>query len=135
MERHAKKLILKGKNMTEEIEVIAGSTTLLIYMAADNDLDAFAEKDLVKILFAENIGLVLQAKSDAEVEAKLNANQIQFFKIGNVTNPAKYIAFAISRSELLPFSRIIAAFGRGLLASITGFFPVKCVGKLNLLEP
>ena len=67
-------------------------TTLLelcfadINLGAQLDFSAFAEKDLVKILFAENIGLVLQAKSDAEVEAKLNANQIEFFKIGNVTN-------------------------------------------------
>jgi phosphoribosylformylglycinamidine synthase len=67
-------------------------TTLLELCFADTNLgaqlnfSAFAEKDLVKILFAENIGLVLQAKSDAEVEAKLNANQIEFFKIGNVIN-------------------------------------------------
>ena len=41
------------------------------------------------------------------------------------SNPARYIALAISRSELLPFSRMIAALGRGLVASINGFFPVK----------
>jgi phosphoribosylformylglycinamidine synthase len=69
-------------------------TTLLemcfadVNLGAELDFSAFAEKDLIKILFAENIGLVLQAKSDAEVEAKLNANQIEFFKIGNVTNTA-----------------------------------------------
>ncbi len=69
-------------------------TTLLemcfadVNLGAQLDFSAFAEKDLIKILFAENIGLVLQAKSDAEVEAKLNANQIEFFKIGNVTNTA-----------------------------------------------
>ena len=69
-------------------------TTLLelcfadVNLGAQLDFSAFAEKDLVKILFAENIGLVLQAKSDAVVEAKLNVNQIEFFKIGNVTNTA-----------------------------------------------
>lgn len=69
-------------------------TTLLelcfadVNLGAQLDFSAFAEKDLVKILFAENIGLVVQAKSDAVVEAKLNANQIEFFKIGNVTNTA-----------------------------------------------
>ncbi len=69
-------------------------TTLLemcfadVNLGAQLDFSAFPEKDLVKILFAENIGLVLQAKSDAEVEAKLNANQIAFFKIGKVTNTA-----------------------------------------------
>jgi len=35
------------------------------------------------------------------------------------------MALATSRSELLPFSRIIAALGRGFELSITGFFPVK----------
>ena len=69
-------------------------TTLLeicfadVNLGAQIDLNAFAEKDLIKILFAENIGLVLQAKSDAEVEAKLNANQIEFFKIGKATGSA-----------------------------------------------
>ncbi len=69
-------------------------TTLLeicfadVNLGAQIDLSAFAEKDLIKILFAENIGLVLQAKSDAEVEAKLNANQIEFFKIGKATGSA-----------------------------------------------
>jgi phosphoribosylformylglycinamidine synthase len=69
-------------------------TTLLemcfadVNLGAQLDFSAFAEKDLIKILFAENIGLVLQAKSDAEVEAKLNANQIEFFKIGKATNTA-----------------------------------------------
>ena len=69
-------------------------TTLLelcfadVNLGAQLDFSAFAEKDLVKILFAENIGLVLQAKSDEAVEAKLNANQIEFFKIGKVTNTA-----------------------------------------------
>jgi phosphoribosylformylglycinamidine synthase len=69
-------------------------TTLLeicfadVNLGAELDFSAFAEKDLIKILFAENIGLVLQAKSDAEVEAKLNANQIEFFKIGKATNTA-----------------------------------------------
>ena len=69
-------------------------TTLLelcfadLNLGAQLDFSAFAEKDLVKILFAENIGIVLQAKSDAAVEAKLNANKIEFFKIGNTTNTA-----------------------------------------------
>lgn len=48
------------------------------------NFDVFNEKDLVKILFAENIGLVFQAKS--EVEAILNQNGIEFFNIGKVTN-------------------------------------------------
>ena len=47
------------------------------------------------------------------------------------------MAFAISRSELLPFSRMIAAFGlslRGIFAEaispIADTFPLKCSGKI-----
>jgi len=47
------------------------------------------------------------------------------------SKPAKYIALAISRSELLPFSRIMAAFGRGFEASITGALPSKWAGNVN----
>ncbi|MCD9574539.1 phosphoribosylformylglycinamidine synthase [Flavobacterium soyae] len=66
-------------------------TTLLelcfadVNLGAKIDFNAFAEKDLLKILFAENIGIVFQAKSDAAVEAKLNANNIEFFKLGKAT--------------------------------------------------
>jgi phosphoribosylformylglycinamidine synthase len=95
-----KKAFNTVQELIGENQIVAGHdigsggliTTLLEMCFADTnlgaqlDFSAFAEKDLVKILFAENIGLVLQAKSDVEVEAKLNANQIEFFKIGNVTN-------------------------------------------------
>lgn len=67
-------------------------TTLLemcfadVNLGAKIDFSAFAEKDLIKVLFAENIGLVFQAKTDAVVEAKLKANHIEFFKIGSVNS-------------------------------------------------
>jgi phosphoribosylformylglycinamidine synthase len=48
------------------------------------DFDAFAEKDLIKILFSENIGLVLQAKDDATFEKAFEG--LEFFKIGKVTD-------------------------------------------------
>ncbi|MFL9831464.1 phosphoribosylformylglycinamidine synthase [Flavobacterium sp. ST-87] len=66
-------------------------TTLLemcfadVNLGAKVDFTAFAEKDLLKILFAENIGIVFQAKADAAVENKLKSNNIEFFKIGSVT--------------------------------------------------
>jgi phosphoribosylformylglycinamidine synthase len=65
-------------------------TTLLEMCFADNNLGAkidfssFEEKDLVKILFAENIGLVLQAKDDTIFEKAIEG--IEFFKIGEVLN-------------------------------------------------
>ncbi|WP_374548846.1 phosphoribosylformylglycinamidine synthase [Flavobacterium sp.] len=67
-------------------------TTLLEMCFADNNLGAeidfsdFNEKDLIKILFAENIGLVLQANNDETFESYLNSNKIGFHKIGAVTN-------------------------------------------------
>jgi phosphoribosylformylglycinamidine synthase len=62
-------------------------TTLLEMCFADENLganisfDAFTEKDLVKILFSENIGLVLQANDDATFEKALT--DIEYFKLGN----------------------------------------------------
>ncbi|MBP2284706.1 phosphoribosylformylglycinamidine synthase [Flavobacterium sp. CG_23.5] len=69
-------------------------TTLLEMCFADTNLGAkidfspeasgFEEKDIIKYLFAENIGIVFQAKSDAEVESKLEANKVTFYKLGKV---------------------------------------------------
>ncbi|WP_316736696.1 phosphoribosylformylglycinamidine synthase [Pedobacter aquatilis] len=65
-------------------------TTLLEMCFADNDLaaninlSALNENDLVKLLFAENIGIVFQA--DASVEETLNANGVEFYNIGAVTS-------------------------------------------------
>jgi len=64
-------------------------TTLLEMCFADNelgatvDLTALGEEDLLKVLFAENVGLVLQA--DASVERFLEARGVHYAKIGTVT--------------------------------------------------
>ncbi len=69
-------------------------TTLLemcfadVNLGAKIDFSVFEEKDIIKYLFAENIGIIFQAKSDAEVESKLNANTVSFFKLGTATNEA-----------------------------------------------
>ncbi|WKL43515.1 phosphoribosylformylglycinamidine synthase [Flavobacterium sp. ZE23DGlu08] len=69
-------------------------TTLLemcfadVNLGAKIDFSVFEEKDIIKYLFAENIGIVFQAKSDAEVESKLNANTVSFYKLGSATNEA-----------------------------------------------
>jgi len=73
-------------------------TTLLEMCFADVNLGAkidfspeasgFEEKDIIKYLFAENIGLVFQAKDDAVLESKLNANGVTFHKLGTATNEA-----------------------------------------------
>ena len=64
-------------------------TTLLEMCFTDNNLGAkinfsvFEEKDIIKYLFAENIGIVFQAKDDAALESKLKANNVAFYKNGN----------------------------------------------------
>ncbi|WP_316789702.1 phosphoribosylformylglycinamidine synthase [Pedobacter frigoris] len=55
-------------------------------LGADLDLSALGESDIIKLLFAENIGIVFQA--DASAEAILSANGIVFHKIGKVSAQA-----------------------------------------------
>jgi phosphoribosylformylglycinamidine synthase len=57
-------------------------------LGASIDLSTFEEKDLIKILFAENIGIIFQVKNDDEIEKTLKANNINFHKLGKVTNEA-----------------------------------------------
>ncbi|MBC5863388.1 phosphoribosylformylglycinamidine synthase [Flavobacterium turcicum] len=65
-------------------------TTLLemcfadVNLGANFDLTAINEIDSTKLLFSENIAVVFQA--DAEVEAIFEANGIEIFNIGTVTN-------------------------------------------------
>jgi phosphoribosylformylglycinamidine synthase len=67
-------------------------TTLLELCFADRDLganldlSALGEQDIIKLLFAENIGIVFQA--DATVETLLSANGITYHKIGEVSDKA-----------------------------------------------
>jgi len=67
-------------------------TTLLEMCFADLNLGAhldladLGEKDSVKMLFAENCGLVIQASDDERVEKTLASNEIAFSKIGIVTD-------------------------------------------------
>jgi phosphoribosylformylglycinamidine synthase len=86
------------QNLIKDDQIVAGHdigsggliTTLLELCFADVNLgakisfDSFEEKDLVKILFSENIAVVLQAKDDATFEKALNSNNVSFSKIGKV---------------------------------------------------
>ena len=68
-------------------------TTLLELCFADQqlganlDLSPISEADTIKVLFAENSGIVFQAK-DASVEAVLKEAGITFYNIGSVTEEA-----------------------------------------------
>ena len=86
------------QNLIKDRQIVAGHdigsggliTTLLemcfadINLGAKLDFSSFTEKDLVKILFSENIGVVLQAKDDATFEKAFT--DLEYFKIGTVTN-------------------------------------------------
>lgn len=85
--------------ITEE-QVIAGHdvasggliTTLLEMcfaepnLAANLNLTALQEQDSVKLLFAENCGVVLQASKDEILEQKLSQAGVHYAKIGSVIN-------------------------------------------------
>ena len=83
-------LILDGKIVAGH-DVASGGliTTLLELCFADNtigaelDLTALAEKDSFKILFAENSGIVIQAKNKS-IETVLSDAKIDFHNIGKV---------------------------------------------------
>ena len=88
------------QELIKEDKILAGHdvasggliTTLLemcfadLNLGADLDLSALGEKDLVKLLFAENCGLVIQASEDASVEKVLASKGIDFKKIGKATD-------------------------------------------------
>lgn len=87
------KLITEGK-IESGHDIGSGGliTTLLEMCFADNnlgatlDLSALGEADIIKVLFAENIGLVFQAGED--VEGVFNSSNIPFSKIGKCTSTA-----------------------------------------------
>lgn len=63
-------------------------TALLEMTFAENafglelDLDPLKEDDLIKILFSENPGIVIQVKDTEEVEAFLSSRNVRYHKIG-----------------------------------------------------
>jgi phosphoribosylformylglycinamidine synthase len=66
-----------------------GGTQIFEETGMKLNFDCFEEKDLVKILFSENIGIVVQPANNEEFEAYLNKNQVEFFNLGEVTNSGK----------------------------------------------
>ncbi|WP_256004932.1 phosphoribosylformylglycinamidine synthase [Pedobacter deserti] len=87
--------LIKGDFIQAGHDVGSGGliTTLLELCFADRDLgaeldlSAIGEKDLIKLLFAENIGIVFQAASgrETEIENTLNNEGVSFYKIGRVS--------------------------------------------------
>lgn len=53
-------------------------------LGADYNFDGIKESDLIKILFSENIAVILQAKNDADFESYLQDKNVEFTRIGQV---------------------------------------------------
>ncbi|SHH15356.1 phosphoribosylformylglycinamidine synthase [Flavobacterium micromati] len=68
----------------KEEEKNSFSNSIFVETGMSVSFNNFEEKDLVKILFSENIGLVIQSKDDFIFENKLNTKGVEFFKIGTV---------------------------------------------------
>ncbi|MFP4845708.1 phosphoribosylformylglycinamidine synthase [Winogradskyella sp. PE311] len=85
--------LIKNNQIVAGHDVASGGliTTLLELCFADNNLGAelditsIGEKDAFKILFAENAGIVIQSVDDS-IESELSSANIDFHKIGHVTN-------------------------------------------------
>jgi phosphoribosylformylglycinamidine synthase len=73
--------IASGGLITTLLEMCFAETSL----GAELDMSHIGESDLIKLLFSENTGVIIQAK-DESVEEVLNSFEIPFYKIGEVTN-------------------------------------------------
>ena len=93
--------IASGGLITTLLELCFADTNL----GADYDLSSLNEKDSLKVLFAENSGIVFQAV-DGSVEAVLNKVNITFHKIGQVNSTGivsiqnNYEEFNLNVSEM-----------------------------------
>jgi phosphoribosylformylglycinamidine synthase len=87
--------LIKADKIKAGHDVASGGliTTLLemcfatVNLGADFDMSSLNEEDSIKVLFAENSGIVFQA--DASIETMLSENNIEFFTIGTVNNSGK----------------------------------------------
>ncbi|MBQ4821813.1 phosphoribosylformylglycinamidine synthase [Aquimarina sp. MMG016] len=87
------------QDLIREDKIVAGHdvasgglvTTLLelcfadINLGANLDLTLIGEEDTIKLLFAENSGIVFQSTANSDIEAILSQNEIEFFTIGKVS--------------------------------------------------
>jgi phosphoribosylformylglycinamidine synthase len=87
--------LIKSDQITAGHDVASGGliTTLLemcfadVSLGADFNITSLNEEDAIKVLFAENSGIVFQGNST--VEAILIENNIEFFHIGTANNSGK----------------------------------------------
>ncbi len=93
--------VSSGGIITTLLELCFPSTDV----GATVDLSNLNETDTVKLLFAENSGIVIQAKNNEAVEALLNDNEVTYFNIGqaiegnelSITNGERLLRFDIAK--------------------------------------
>ncbi len=89
--------LIKNNLILAGHDISAGGmiTTLLEMCFAENnlgakiDLSSIEEKDIIKVLFAENSGIIIQTNKATEVEKVLNKNNIVYHAIGNAVADGK----------------------------------------------
>ena len=72
-------------------------------IGANIDLNQFKEKDLIRLLFSESLGIVFQGKT--EIEEVLNTNNINFLNIGKVSNNSKLGLKSNSNNIIIDISK------------------------------
>ena len=72
-------------------------------IGANIDLNQFKEKDLIRLLFSESLGIVFQGKT--EIEEVLNTNNINFINIGMVSNNSKLGRKSNSNNIIIDISK------------------------------
>ncbi|WP_281987438.1 phosphoribosylformylglycinamidine synthase [Aquimarina aggregata] len=88
--------LIRNKHIVAGHDVASGGlvTTLLelcfadVHLGADIDLTSIQESDSIKLLFAENSGIVIQSALNSDIESVLSDHGIEFFAIGKVTQEA-----------------------------------------------
>lgn len=86
-------LIEEGKILAGHDISSGGMVTTLLEMTFTNnhtglniDLSEIDENDIIKVLFCENPGLILQVRNSDEVHTFLENNRINYMVIGNITD-------------------------------------------------
>ena len=73
--------VASGGLITTLLEMCFADTNL----GANLDLSGLGEDDVVKVLFSENCGVVIQASDDKTIEETFNSAKVDFIKIGTVS--------------------------------------------------
>jgi phosphoribosylformylglycinamidine synthase len=70
------------------------------------DLTSIPEEDLIKILFSENPGVIVQTTANAGIEKVLEENQLIYYRIGTVLNERRFELKLANLKETLDINRL-----------------------------